>query len=876
LTGALSLPSKFNWKDSGVVTPAKDQGGCGSCWAFTATGAVESKILMGKGPAYDLSEQQQVSCDTDCYGCGGGFMSAFEFWEKTGPLLESCARYSAMNEPCSHFQTCQELPYRVDDYYEVNSTDVNSIKQSLITDGPAYFGFTLYDDFWAYWYDSLPGAVYKNNNSGIVDGRHSAQLIGWDDSKNAFLFKNSWGAAEGPNKNGTFWMAYDGHANYMGFNVSNCKIKKLASLTLEMRELTPGSSIASKPQIRITNLSGDSISDFTIRLWLSREEYTDRDVALEFYHPSPAGLTFTVSEDTANYDIIHVDIKYPASFLLGPHQSTPDIGAECQIHFKDWAAVWKQSNDWSWQGIGSAWTATNNISVYDNNGLLICGAQPIITPKKRPTPHDIMRFETVDYWSASSGVLQSDSIRKSEGRASLRVNGGGYQILTSRYIQTSAISCEATGVINFDIANFDAAPDHYWVGSLTLAANCPSALLYNVIIGSVNLTGLPTKTFRTQQMNLPASVISALNGNYKDFVFTYTFNTRAGSGPYYLDKMYFSPGWTATSASPLSDPWTASQQSIASLNGDVYVAYGENDSTGTHCNVKKLLGTTWQLVGAPHFANGYIGLHSLVMYNGTPYVCFGDNANSGRISVKKFIGNSWVYVGAPGFSQGPAVSPCLSIDNGTLYVLFGDFNNAGKATVMKFNGSKWVNFGTPGFSGSYCYNSDLSVKNGIAYAALSDNETNTKLSVMQCSGSQWNYLGNANFSTGYPSAITIAVDNATPYVCYNEYISGSVTLTVQKFNGTNWVPAGIVNSGKGYNASMVIANHTLYIAFGDPTVNLSITVMQYVNNAWSPIGCPGISSPGTWGPALAISGSAAYVAFLDPSTNLQLTVMQYK
>jgi hypothetical protein len=75
---------------------------------------------------------------------------------------------------------------------------------------------------------------------------------------------------------------------------------------------------------------------------------------------------------------------------------------------------------------------------------------------------------------------------------------------------------------------------------------------------------------------------------------------------------------------------------------------------------------------------------------------------------------------------------------------------------------------------------------------------------------------------------------------------------------------------------MVIANHTPYIAFTDPTVNLSITVMQYINGAWLPIGCPGISPPGTWGPALALSGSAVYVAFLDPSTNLQLTVMQYK
>jgi C1A family cysteine protease len=52
-----ALPSTFNWADQGMVTPAKDQGRCGGCWAFAATGTFESKMLIMGRRSYDLSEQ---------------------------------------------------------------------------------------------------------------------------------------------------------------------------------------------------------------------------------------------------------------------------------------------------------------------------------------------------------------------------------------------------------------------------------------------------------------------------------------------------------------------------------------------------------------------------------------------------------------------------------------------------------------------------------------------------------------------------------------------------------------------------------------------------------------------------------------------------
>jgi len=62
-----------NWVNTGAVAAIKDQGQCGSCWAFSTNCAVESSWAMYKGNLYSLAEQLLVDCDTGCYGCNGGW-----------------------------------------------------------------------------------------------------------------------------------------------------------------------------------------------------------------------------------------------------------------------------------------------------------------------------------------------------------------------------------------------------------------------------------------------------------------------------------------------------------------------------------------------------------------------------------------------------------------------------------------------------------------------------------------------------------------------------------------------------------------------------------------------------------------------------------
>jgi len=68
------IPAAKDWRSLGAVNPVKNQAQCGSCWAFSATSAMESAQKIQKGGALlSLSEQELVSCDKECYGCQGGW-----------------------------------------------------------------------------------------------------------------------------------------------------------------------------------------------------------------------------------------------------------------------------------------------------------------------------------------------------------------------------------------------------------------------------------------------------------------------------------------------------------------------------------------------------------------------------------------------------------------------------------------------------------------------------------------------------------------------------------------------------------------------------------------------------------------------------------
>ena len=222
-----ALPASYDARTYGYVTSAKNQGSCGSCWSFASVGAMESHMLIEYGLGPDLSEQQQVSCNTSMAGCCGGSMASLQYWETVGAIKESCFPYGESGTscptyftvPCSGASSCTPFNMRVTNYHTVTSTAA-AMNDSLYYDGPSYWRFDVYSDFNTYWNTASAGAVYTQS-SGTFRGGHAVLLIGWDDSKSAFLCKNSWGATGGPNGDGTFWIAYTGHTQNLGFGMAN-------------------------------------------------------------------------------------------------------------------------------------------------------------------------------------------------------------------------------------------------------------------------------------------------------------------------------------------------------------------------------------------------------------------------------------------------------------------------------------------------------------------------------------------------------------------------------------------------------------------------------------------------------------------------------
>jgi len=101
-----ALPATVNWNTAGAVTPIKNQGQCGSCWAFSTTGSLEgcNYIFNGKN-LLSFSEQQLVDCSTSYgnQGCDGGLMDyAFKYVQAKGIELEATYPYKGVDGTCKY------------------------------------------------------------------------------------------------------------------------------------------------------------------------------------------------------------------------------------------------------------------------------------------------------------------------------------------------------------------------------------------------------------------------------------------------------------------------------------------------------------------------------------------------------------------------------------------------------------------------------------------------------------------------------------------------------------------------------------------------------------------------------------------------------
>jgi cathepsin L len=128
----------LDWRDKGYVTGVKDQGQCGSCWAFSSTGSLEGQTFKKTGKLPSLSEQNLVDCSTKQgnMGCNGGLMDqAFEYIkENMGIDTEDSYPYEAADNQC-RFKAAN-VGATDTGFTDITSKDESALQQAVATVGP--------------------------------------------------------------------------------------------------------------------------------------------------------------------------------------------------------------------------------------------------------------------------------------------------------------------------------------------------------------------------------------------------------------------------------------------------------------------------------------------------------------------------------------------------------------------------------------------------------------------------------------------------------------------------------------------------------------------------------------------------------------------
>ncbi|KAI7742397.1 hypothetical protein M8C21_018598 [Ambrosia artemisiifolia] len=199
LTDAV-LPLTQDWRKTGIVTPVKNQGSCGSCWTFSTTGALEAAYAQAFGKSVSLSEQQLVDCagDFNNFGCNGGLPSqAYQYIKYNGGLdSEEAYPYTGKDGVCKY--SPDNSAVQVLDSVNITSGAEDELKHAVGVVRPVSVAFQVIADFRLY-----TGGVYTSDEcgSGPMDVNHAVVAVGYgvEDGVPYWLIKNSWGGDWGLN-----------------------------------------------------------------------------------------------------------------------------------------------------------------------------------------------------------------------------------------------------------------------------------------------------------------------------------------------------------------------------------------------------------------------------------------------------------------------------------------------------------------------------------------------------------------------------------------------------------------------------------------------------------------------------------------------------
>lgn len=188
----LKAPTEVDWRSKNVLTPVKNQGQCGSCWAFSTTGALESNVAVAKGGLNSFSEQQLVDCcgtkGFQCQGCSGAWPEwAFNYINSSGIVLESEYAYRGVQGACKNIPTAKKYLNSARPWTML-PVDGNALKEAIASTGPVSICV-----------DASNWSLYKSGvfaNCGTTNLNHAVTAVGYQ-ADGVWLVRNSWGTTWG-------------------------------------------------------------------------------------------------------------------------------------------------------------------------------------------------------------------------------------------------------------------------------------------------------------------------------------------------------------------------------------------------------------------------------------------------------------------------------------------------------------------------------------------------------------------------------------------------------------------------------------------------------------------------------------------------------